>query len=95
MPNKEIKDLIDEAVKELCSVVPTPKSRAREIILSIHQKSLELALGDINTLEKQEIPYAEHECHLYCCGKCFCQDYDGLVKLSQVRQSIEKLRDNE
>ncbi len=53
MPKKELKDLMDEAVKELCSVVPTPKSRAREILLGFYrlgQQDADIVVGNNNVI---------------------------------------------
>ncbi len=45
----------DEAIKELCSVVPTSKSRAREIINSLLSSSHDLLRGEVEKL-KEEAP---------------------------------------
>lgn len=35
-------------------------------------------------LNNKPIEHGDHECHMYCCGNCWCQDKDGAISLRDL-----------
>lgn len=60
--------------------------------LTFHLSSLKAILEEMDKWAEEnneELPIKEHECHINCCGRCWCQEKDGIIKFSHLYLLIQ------